>query len=251
MLLTSSMVLLWYVPVPLLVILLIQILRWRAYRLFPAFSAFVVFDILNGATRFLLRNHTHTYFVFYWITEGADYLLTIAALYDVYRAVFRGLTHAWWFRLIFPITLLSVAAVLAAHILLAPVQGSHLLFKIIVTSELGMELLEGLTFVVLVACVAILGIRWRQYAFGITAGYGFYGTISLAATTHYSVFVTSSAIVNDYILIGAYSGAILIWLWYFRKPQEPEPSGASEEFLQKAQSELELYRKLIRRSRDL
>lgn len=245
------MVLLWYASMPLLIVLLVQICRWQAYRLFPWFFAYLCFDVLIGITRFLLRNHAHAYFVFYWITEGGDYILTIAALYEVYWVVFRGLTHAWWFRLIFPITLLSVAAVLAAHIFFAPIQGSHLLFKIIVTSELGMELLEGLTFVVLVACVAILGIRWRQYAFGITAGYGFFGTVALAATTHYSVFVTSSTIVNDYILIGAYSGAVLIWLWYFRKPQEPEPSGASEEFLQKAQSELELYRKLIRRSRDL
>lgn len=245
------MVLLWYASVPLLIVLLVQILRWRAYRLFPAFSAFVAFDIANGIARFLLRNHTHAYFVFYWITEGIDYLLTIAAFYEVYRAVFRGLTHAWWFRLILPVTVFSIAGFLAAHILFAPVQGSHLLFKLIITSELGMELLEGLTFVVLVACVAILGIRWRQYAFGITAGYGFYGTVALAATTHYSVFVTSSTNMWDRILVAAYSGTVLIWLWYFRKPQEPEPSGASEEFLQKAQSELELYRKLIRRSRDL
>jgi len=245
------MVLLWYVPIPLLILLLVQIVRWRAYQIFPVFSAFVAFDVLNGAIRFLLRNHAHAYFVFYWITEGVDYLFAIAVLYEVYRAVFRGLTHAWWFRLIFPVTLLSIAALLAAHILFAPVQASHLLFKIIVTSELGMELLEGLTFVVLVACVAILGLRWRQYAFGITAGFGFYGTITLAATTKFSVFVTSSTIVWSWILVGAYSGAVLIWLWYFRKPQEPEPSGVPEEFIQKAQSELELYRKLIRRARDL
>lgn len=251
MLLIALMALIWYAPFPLSLLLLVQVIRLRVYKTFPWFCAYVIYDITAGIIRIAVSNQTHIYFFTYWITVAGYDILALAIIYEVYRSVFRGLTHAWWFRLIFPVTLLSVAAFLTTHILFAPVQGSHLLFKIIVTSELGMELLEGLTFVVLVACVAILGIRWRQYAFGITAGFGFYGTVALAATTHYSVFVTSSTIVNGYIDLGAYSCMVLIWLWYFRKPQEPEPSGASEEFLQKAQSELELYRKLIRRSRDL
>lgn len=246
------MVLLQYVATPLLIVLLIQIIRFRAFRLFPCFTAYVCLDIVIGIVRFLVHSHPSVYFIVYWISEAVDEIFEIAVLYEVYRAVFQGLARTWWFPLIFPFTLLAAIALLTGHIFFVPIPASHRLFELIITSELGVQLTEGLMFTVLVACVALLGLRWRQYAFGITAGFGLNAAISLIAVTKISAFVTSPIFVWGWIQIGAYSGAVLIWLWYFRKPQQKlEPLHVSEEFMERALKELASYRNLLRRMRDL
>lgn len=251
MLFASPMVLLQYAPLVLLAALLVQIVRLKANKLFPWFFAYVCFAVIAGAARFLMRNHAHSYLVIYWTTEAGYNALHLLAIYEVYRTVFRGLARIWWFHLIFPCTLIVAISLLAVHIKYTPLQTSNRLFAVIITSDLGVQLLQALVFVVLVACVALLQLRWRQYAFGITAGFGLYATVALIAITKISVFVTSSTIVWGWILVAAYTGAVLTWLWFFRKPQKPESLGVSEESILRAKHELELYLDLIRRIRDL
>jgi hypothetical protein len=196
-----------YIPLGLLVVLASELIQRRAYKPFPWFSAYVGFAIVAGVARFVVRNHAGLYFHVYWDSEIGYLILSIAALYEVFRAVFRNLQHTWWFPLLFPVSLM-------------------------------------------VFCVAVFGLRWRQYAFGIATGFGFYATVALLATSKISDFGTKVTILLGWVLVGAYSVTALIWIWFFRKPQKPDPPDPGITLLQ-ARKELEEYRRFIQRIRDL
>jgi hypothetical protein len=243
-------VLAYYIPLGLLVVLASELIQRRAYEPFPWFSAYVGFGILAGVARFLVRNHAGLYFHVYWDSEIGYLILSIAALYEVFRAVFRNLQHTWWFPLLFPASLMASFAVIAMHTWKSPPHISDRAFAWFVTFELGVRVFQGLLFAVLVFCVAVFGLRWRQYAFGIATGFGFYATVALLTVSKFSDFGTKVVILLGWVLIGAYSVTALIWIWFFRKPQKPDPPGPEITLLQ-ARKELEEYRRFIQRIRDL
>lgn len=242
--------LLAYIPSLLLIALAVQLIRLRAYKLFPWFFVYVCFGVLADASRFVVHSNPQAYWYVYWTTAVGYNLLSLIVLYEVYLAVFRNLKRMWWFPLIFPLILLVTCALLVMHTLKLPPRTANSWISAIITSELGVQLLQGLMFVVLVACVAVLGLRWRQYAFGISAGFGWYTMVALTVTTLFSNFVTKVSAAWGWAIVVAYSGSVLIWLWFFRKPQRPGLPGPNIS-MEQALQELEQYRELLRRMRRL
>jgi hypothetical protein len=243
------MTILAYIPSGLLVVLAWELIQRRAYKPFPWFSAYVGFAIVADSARFLVRNHAGLYFHAYWDSEIGYLILSIAALYEVYRAVFRNLQHTSWFPLLFPASLVASFAVIAIHTLNSPPHFSHPVDAWFITFELGVRVFQGLLFAVLVFCVAVFGLRWRQYAFGISTGFGFYATVGLLTVSKFSDFGTKVRILVGWVLVGAYSVTVLIWIWFFRKPQKPDPPGPEITLVQ-ARKELEEYRRFLQRIRD-
>jgi hypothetical protein len=240
--------LLAYIPSLLLILLVAELALRRAYKLFPWFFSYAVFGVAADISRFLTRNNRHLYFVAFWITEAIYALLGLFVLYEVLHAVFRHLSRTWWFRLIVPLTFLTALVFMAVHAKHSPPHASDRLIGWIITARLDVRFLQGLVFIVLVFLVALLGLRWRQYAFGIAVGYGFYVAGDLIAITGISLFGTKFDVASNWIRIVAYSVSVLIWLWYFRTPQKPEPPspGIPDVGLE----ELQRYKKIIRRIRD-
>jgi hypothetical protein len=58
-----------YIPSALLVLLLILMLRNRAYKVCPWFFAYVAFGVGADAARFVVDNNPPAYKATYWITE--------------------------------------------------------------------------------------------------------------------------------------------------------------------------------------
>lgn len=241
------MSLLSYIPLLLLVALALELLKRKACAIFPWFFTYIIFAVVAGVLRFLVRNHSDLYFDIYWASEAGYILLSVGVLYEVFRAVFRNLAGSWWFPLIFPSLIFISVVLVVIHTWKFPPQLSDRLSAWIITSELGVRLLQGLLFVVLVICVAVFGLRWRQYAFGISAGFGLYATVVLIATSKISDFGTRFAVIWGWVEVAAYSVTVVIWLWYFRKPQKPDQPNVDDFFLRA--KDLERYRRVIRRIR--
>lgn len=240
----------YYFTQLLIIVLAVQVVRIRAYRIVPWFSLYVWFAVLAGVTRFIsVRHSPNSYFWSYWITEAIYILLGLAALYEVCRLVFDGLTHTRSFR--FLIALVFVLTVLFAVLRTYrfPSNTPNHLIAIIVTSELVMRLLQGLLCGVLVPTLVVFPQRWKQYPLGITLGFGFYAAIHLSATTYLSGFPNRFHYTWGHILISAYSISVLIWLWFFRKPQFEDPENYNQLSLGHALEELEKYERFLRRLR--
>jgi hypothetical protein len=239
--------LLWWGELPLQGILLYVLVRRQSFRTFPWFFAYTLFAVLAGSSRFLVRNHHPIYTGVYWTTEAIYPLLGIAVMYEVFRNVFRSFSRLWWFPPLFPLTVMACLGLTIWRSLAAPSGLERGAIAWIVGAELGVRLLQVAMFALLVALVLLLGLRWRQQAFGICAGYGLFASVALLTTTKFYEFGTEFKFLWGFISIIAYSIAVLIWLWYFSVPLKAEAPRAEQPPL--SVQELGRYKEIVRRVR--
>jgi hypothetical protein len=206
----------------------------------------VAFAVVADAARFVALDYPHPYFATYWITEAAYDLLGILVMYEVLRTVLGSLTRAWWARLIFPGVLVAGIAMSLARANVIPSRLGGLEFYIVI-GEIAVRFTQVFVFAGLVTLVPVLGLRWRQYPFGIATGFGLYATVMLLTTIKFSDFGTTFKLLWGWTSLVAYSVAVLIWIWFFSVPQKlttqtPELSAPSPGVLKQ-------YKDALRRMR--
>jgi hypothetical protein len=213
-------VLLRYIPSALLVLLLFLMLRNRAYKVCPWFFAYVAFGVTADLARFVVDNNPPAYRATYWITEAGYCVLGILVMHEVFRAVIR--VRTWWTYLIFPLIVVVAVALSMAHACAVPPQVSGFLLYV-VTGEIVVRFVQVLIFVGVGVLASFFGLRWRQYPLGIATGFGLYATVALLSTIKFSDFGTRFRFLFNLSSLVAYSVAVMIWIWFFRVPQEEEP----------------------------
>jgi hypothetical protein len=207
----------FYIPSLLQAFLLWMLVRKNAQRRFPFFFAYTAFGVAAGLARFVARDHVRPYFWTYWVTDTIYILLATATLFEISRRVFRDVTRAWWRLLFFP-------AIVAVSILLCIWRMNAVPPKLtgltlwIVNGEIAVRFAQVMTFAALGTFVLLLGLRWNRQERGITAGFGMYATIMLLMTTEYSDAGTGFTMAWWSVSLTSYSGALLIWIWSFRRP---------------------------------
>jgi len=236
--------LLAYTALPLTIILGIEILKFKAYKIVPWFSIYVLVGNLTNFGRFFVRHHYYLYFYVYWYTDLALMLLEFVVLWEVYRYVFRNSAKIWWI----PVSVLVAAILVGIRIEIVPLAVPSPFAARILIAEMVLQLLEGFTFIVLVISLPFFHLHWKRYPIGIITGIGFYALVSLVITSKISVFVTNF---NTYgwIEIIAYIITDLIWVWFFRKPQESDPR-LPEISVYDALAEIQKYRRILKRFRE-
>lgn len=237
---------LWWGELPLQAALLYVLVRKQSFRTFPWFFAYTLFTVTAGATRFMVRDHHSAYFWVYWTTQAASSLLGIAVMYEVFGNVFRNFSRLWWFPPIFPLTVVLSLALTISRSLSLP-NGLKGAIAWIVGAELGLRLLQVAMFALLVTLVLLFGLRWRQQAFGICAGYGLHASVALLTTTKFYEFGTKFKFLWGLVSIITYSMAVLIWLWYFSIPVRTELPRTDEPPL--SAQEMGRYKEIVRRVR--
>jgi hypothetical protein len=238
---------LWWGELPLQAILLYVLVRKKAFRTFPWFFAYTLFAVAAGTGRFLVRDHHFAYFWVYWITQAISSGLGIAVMYEVFQKIFRNFSRLWWFPPIFPLTAILCLALTIFRSVTVPsgLEGGAIAW--IVGTELGLRLLQVAMFALLVTMVLLFGLRWRQQAFGICAGYGLHASVALLTTTKFYEFGTRFKYLWGVVSIITYSIAVLIWLWYFSVPLKAEDTRAEQPPL--SAQELGRYKEIVRRVR--
>jgi hypothetical protein len=240
------MYLLEFIPSCLLVALLGLLVRRGVYATLPCFFAYAAFAVGADLARFLVHSHPGAYYATYWITEAGYDLLGILVMYEVLRAVLGGLTRAWWARLIFPAVIVAGVGMSLARANVVPSRLSGIEFYIVL-GEIAVRFAQVFVFAGLVALVRLLGLRWRQYPFGVATGFGLYATVMLLTTIKFSDFGTGFKLLWGWTSVVAYSVAVLIWIWFFSVPQKagnqnPELSALSP-------GDLNEYKDALRRMR--
>ncbi|MGA7926176.1 MAG: hypothetical protein WCA20_09280 [Candidatus Sulfotelmatobacter sp.] len=241
------MYLLEFIPSCLLLALLGLLVRRRVYATLPCFFAYAAFAVGADLARFLVHSHHGAYYATYWVTEAGYDLLGILVMYEVLRAVLANLTRAGWVRLIFPAVLIASLALSLARAHAAPPQfGRRLAFYILV-GEIAVRFVQVFIFAGLATLVPLLGLRWRQYPFGVATGFGLYATVALLTTTKFSDFGTRFKLLWGWTSVVAYFLAVLIWIWFFSAPQKAE--NPSPELSALSPGDLKQYKDALRRMR--
>jgi hypothetical protein len=235
-----------YIPLLLLTVLFLILVRRRSGKAFPYFFAYIAFAVAAGVARFAAHSHHEAYYLTYWITEAGYDLLGILVMHEVLQTVLGSLTRAWWARLILPAVLVAGIGMSVARASLVPSRLTGILFYIAV-GEIAVRFVQVFVFAGLATLVPVVGLRWRQYPFGIATGFGLYATVMLLTTTKFSDFGTRFKFLWGVTSLVAYSVAVLIWIWFFSVPQKIQT--LSSKLSAPSPGELEQYKDALRRMR--
>jgi hypothetical protein len=215
------------IPLGLLAVLLLLMLRNRAYRAWPWFFGYVTFGVSVDVARFAIQSHPRLFYFAYWLTDAGFALLGLLAMYEILRRILRVWADIWWTYLIFP----SVVAIGAGFSLwrmhAVPPQVHGRLLLCIVVGEIAVRFVQ--VFIVPLTLLPLLGRLGHRYPLGISVGFGFYSTVALLITTKLSDLGTRFIFSREVISHVAYAVTVLIWIWCFRKPEEDEPSPTLEQ----------------------
>ncbi len=235
-----------FIPSGLLVILLGLLARRRIFSALPYFFAYAVFAVSADIVRFATHNHRPAYVYIYWITEAAYDILGILVMYEVLHSALGSLARARWTRLIVPILVIVGVGLSLAHRQAVPPKVTGFL-AYIVLGEIAVRFVQVLVFAGLVTLVPLIGLRWRQYPFGVATGFGLYSTVMLLTTIKFSDFGTRFKLLWGWTSLVAYSLAVLIWIWFFSVPQKIETPVT--ELSAPSPGDLKKYKDALRRMR--
>jgi hypothetical protein len=200
-------------------------LRGKVHRTFPAFFAYVVFQILVFALTFPLRDERFyaIFYYSYWGTNAVSVILGFRVIHEIFLDVFRpfhtlrdlGSVLFKWAGLV----MLMVAGVVAAS-----VHGSNQspLPTGILTLERSVRVVQCGLVLFLLVFSRYLGTTWRQKSFGIALGFGFFAWVELSLVALGNIF--DSQMVTSFVNMVAYNVTVLIWFGYMlAKSPERDP----------------------------
>jgi hypothetical protein len=237
-------------PIVLQSVLLFLLVRKGISRTYPWFVIYTVFSVVATIARLATLQQSSLYFYEYWCGEIVYAGFALMSLFEVFRSMFRNYFNFWWFRPLFPFTVLITIAVAVLH---TAANRSSAQDQPITVAALaitfGVRLIQGACFVCLWFLAWLTGARWRQPGLGIVTGFGLYASYVLVASLLRSEIGTK---LNDLIIWGvplAYIFTLLFWLWFFASQQFREPE--SQKAPPMSRDELARHAEVVRRIRKL
>src|SRR5579872_1680795 len=235
-----------FIPSGLLVVLLGLLARRRVFNVLPYFFAYAAFAVGADVARLAAHSHRPAYVYIYWTTEAGYDILGILVMYEVLRSVLGSLARARWTRLILLFLIIVGVGLSVAHRQAVPPKVTGFLVYIVL-GEIAVRFVQVLVFAGLVTLVPLIGLRWRQYPFGVATGFGLYATVMLLTTIEFSDFGTRFKFLWGITSLVAYSVAVSIWIWFFSVPQRLETPDST--LSAPSPGELKDYKDALRRMR--
>jgi hypothetical protein len=200
--------------------------RRGAQKRFKFFFAYTLFAIAAETTKFLLSNpHVTTwpFFLAAWGSEAIYAVLGYLAIYEVFRNVFENFRHLRWFKYLLPIT----AAIMLSIAVLIPlvhraVETGPLLEGIFALQVAVRSLQLGVFFLIFLLA-RVFELDYRQYAFGIAAGFGIAAAGILLGTLVRTTFGLKFLMFLRYVPSVAYCIAVTVWLVSFVRAEPEDP----------------------------
>ena len=207
-------------------------LRRKLNKVFPAFFAYIAFQILSFCVLFPLNTWGSyerwypTYFYLYWGCSAVNLILGFMIIYEVFLDVFSpyhtlkdlGSVMFKWAALVMMLVACVVAASNSGHDMEPILQAITTIQRCVRVAQCGLVLF-------LMVFSRYLGVSWRQQSFGIALGLGGAAAMELATLALYAGGPMSQVTVHVFNLV-AYNLAILIWFGYAFKENPARTPGS-------------------------
>jgi hypothetical protein len=203
--------------------LTLLLVRRRAHKSFPFFFAYTVFAVVAELCKFALLQYSPTmmYFYLYWGAEAIYATLGFLAIHEVFRRVFENFKSLPWFKFLLPLVGLGMLAIsMLISVVHRAVETAPLL-EGIYSLQIAVRCLQIGVFFLIFFLARAFELDYRQYAFGIAAGFGIAAAGILLGTLVRTGLGLKSLIFFQYVPIVAYCTAVTVWLVSFVRP-EPE-----------------------------
>jgi hypothetical protein len=216
---------LWISPHVLLGVLAVILCKRRLYREFPAFFAYVFYEIAEFILLFTLYSVQGVTGKQYGYAYCATLILSIVLRFGVIDEVSRDLFRESQFlkvsarRSLQCITgLLLVMGVLLA--VYAPGDNSAKWYAGIFVVNRGAAMVQCGLLLALLLFSRFLGLTWRRPAFGIALGLGVLTSVDLAYSALRAEFTSRvGAELLNLLVTGAYFVCVSIWIGYLLAPE--------------------------------
>ncbi len=222
----SLSAILWLTPPALQSCLVILLVMRGAYRRFRLFLAYTVFAVIAEASKFFFfarDKEGWTYFKVAWGAEAVYAVLGFLAIYEVFRHVFENFYSMPWFKFMLPVvgaTMLGIS--ILVPIVHTPVQTEPLLVTIF-SMQIAVRCLQLGVFFLIFFLARVFDLDYRQYAFGIAAGFGIAAAGILLGTLVRTGGGLKFLIFFQYVPSVAYCVAVTVWLASFVRPEPDDP----------------------------
>ncbi len=199
----------------------------RIYRKFPFFTVYTLFAVCAEVCKLTLillqQQNTLKYFYLYWGLEAVYAVLGFAAIHEVFRYVFENFTSLRWFNLLLPAVAVVMLAISVLIAVLHRAVDMGPLEEGIFSLQIAVRCLQLGIFFLIFWLARFFDLDYRQYAFGIAAGFGISAAGILLGALMRTGLGLKFIIFFQYIPPVAYCVAVTVWLASFVRLEPEDP----------------------------
>jgi len=206
--------------------LALLLVRRRAYKRFPFFLTYTVFAVVAELCKFVVARysqHPMRYFYLYWGAEAVYATLGFLAIHEVFRQIFENFTSLTWFKFLLPMVGLGMLAISALISIVHRAVETPPFLEGIYSLQIAVRCLQIGVFFLIFFLARAFELDYRQYAFGIAAGFGIAAAGILLGTLVRTGIGLKSVIFFQYVPVVAYCIAVTVWLVSFVRPEPEDP----------------------------
>ena len=206
--------------------LALLLLRRRAYKSFPFFFTYTAFAVVAELCKFALAQYfrsTMIYFYTYWAAEAIYATLGFLAIHEVFRQVFENFKGLPWFKFLLPTVGLGMLAISALIPIVHRAVETAPILEGIYSLQIAVRCLQIGVFFLIFFLARVFELDYRQYAFGIAAGFGIAAAGILLGTLVRTGLGLKFLMFFRYVPPVAYCIAVTVWLVSFVRVEPEDP----------------------------
>ena len=224
----------WLAGMGMQALLVVALLAKRIWPKFPAFSAYLAFNLAGEAVTYTVLGKGTIHFYAFWVCEAIVIVLTLRAVWEVFTNLFAPHPALQKLaRIIFRVTVVGLILLAVCVIYMQSGDAKGIADAVSLAAEAARIVEVGLIMFLFLSSSAF-GLHWRQSTFGIVLGLGMYAAAEL--TIMALVNYLGPTAINGLSLVRglAFIFSLCIWLGYLLVP---ERATSSAEIPKRAQLE--------------
>jgi hypothetical protein len=217
---------LWLAPPFLQSWIAILMLRRGTQKSYRFFFSYTVFAIAAELTKFVLSEPGKNTWLSFWVAwgcEGIYAILGFLAIYEVFGHVFENFHHLIWFKFLLPTTAAIMLGIAILIPFVHPAVDTEPLLEGIFALQVAVRCLQLGVFFLIFLLARVFDLDYRQYAFGIAAGFGIAVVGILLGTLVRTGLGLKFLMYFKYVPSMAYCIAVTVWLVSFVRVEPDDP----------------------------
>jgi hypothetical protein len=185
------------------------------------FFAYIIWQTFSVAVIYALAHFGPPYWAYYsiWINDVVTVSLGFAIIIEVFNRIFAPYESIRRFARIVlfwsAVVLIVVAAFISTY---REVANSVPILTLFLVAERSVRVVQLGLILCLFALSRYMHLRWRNYFFGISLGFGFYALLVLAGLTVRMYYGSPTTGLVNTILGCSYCASVMIWTFYVLQP---------------------------------
>jgi uncharacterized membrane protein (DUF441 family) len=206
----------------------LAILMWRrgTGKQLRFFFVYTIFAVVAELTKFALYQPGKNTWPHFWASWGGEAIYAVLgflAIHEVFRHVFDNFNRLPWFKFLLPtvgVVMLSISVLIP---ILHPAVDTDPLLESIFSLQIAVRCLQLGVFFLIFFLARVFDLDYRQYAFGIAAGFGIAAAGILLGTLVRTGGGLKFLIYFRYVPSVTYCIAVIVWLASFVRAEPEDP----------------------------